>query len=135
MDCPADSGATALWASYSYDETGAMTQVHASSATVGTNVLATYAYNDLGQRVSITRGNGVTTAYANPARRLSQIVQDLDGAGTANDLTIDFTCNPASQIATRAASNNSYSWLGHFNEDVTDLLNGLNQPTKVGATW
>lgn len=61
-------------------------------------------------------------------------MHDLDGAGTANDLTIDFTYNPASQIATRAASNNSYSWLGHFNEDVTDLLNGLNQPTMVGAT-
>ncbi|HBK93292.1 MAG TPA: hypothetical protein DDZ68_16650 [Parvularcula sp.] len=136
VDYPADSGAAALWASYSYDVTGAMTQVRANSATVGTNVLATYAYNDLGQRVSITRGNGVTTnyAYADPARRLSQIVHDLDGAGTANDLTIDFTYSPASQIATRAASNNSYSWLGHFNEDVTDLLNGLNQPTMVGAT-
>lgn len=129
-------GSSSLYVQYDFNLLGEMTKIRENGAASGVGVLAAYSYNDLGQRVSLTRGNGTSTAYAyaDPAGRLSRIAHNLDGAGTANDLTLDFAYSPASQIAARTASNDGYSWLGHFNEDVTDLINGLNQPTMVGAT-
>ena len=40
--------------------------------------------------------------------RLASITHDLDAAGTSRDLTIGFAYNPASQVVTRAQSNDLY---------------------------
>ena len=71
-----------------------------NGATSGVGVLATYAYDDLGRRTSLTRGNGTVTSYYgyDAVSRLASLAQDL--AGTYADLTPAFTYNPASQIAT-----------------------------------
>lgn len=63
--------------------------------------LATFAYDDQGHRTSLTRGNGASTTHGYDAvSRLTQLVQNLNG--TANDLTLDFTYNPAGEIVTNA---------------------------------
>nr|WP_277815218.1 RHS repeat domain-containing protein [Aquisalinus flavus] len=90
----------------------------------GTNI-ATYNYDDLGRRTSITRGNGVTTSYGYDAQsRLTDLGQDL--AGTGNDQALDFTYNPAGQIIEQENSNTVYNTVMTA-LDETFTANGLNQ--------
>ena len=59
--------------------------------------MATYAYDDLGRRISLTRGNGVVTSYAyDAASRLQTLTQNLPG--TTHDQTYGYSYNAASQI-------------------------------------
>jgi RHS repeat-associated protein len=74
----------------------------------------------------------VTSAGFDPVSRLSSFTQDL--AGTANDLTLTFGYNPASQIASNTRSNDAYAWGGHYNVNRNYGVNGLNQMTAAGAT-
>ena len=74
----------------------------------------------------LTRGNGTATSYGyDNVSRLTQLVQNLDG--TANDLTLDFTHNPAGQIATDTRSNDRLQLTGHANAQRRRHVNGLNQ--------
>ena len=96
-------------------------------------MLATYAYDDLGRRTSIARGNGTATSYGyDPVSRLPLLTQNL--AGTAYDFTHTFGYNPAGQIASVTRSNDSYAWQGHYNVDRPYTVNGLNQVTAAGTT-
>jgi RHS repeat-associated protein len=103
-------------------------------------VLATYGYDDLGRRTSLTRGNGTVASYAfepgsSPgqaaASRLTSLTENM--AGTANDLAQTFAYNPASQIVTTTSSNATYDWnpLAAFTD--TYGANGLNQVTAVNG--
>ena len=86
---------TGLFLNYDYLVTGEITKIRENNASSGAGVLATYAYDDLGRRTSLTRGNGTTTSYSHdPVSRLSQLVQNL--SGTTHDLTLGFGLNPAS---------------------------------------
>ncbi len=100
----------------------------------GSTALGQYAYDDLGRRTSLTRGNGTVTNYAyDPASRLTSLAHDF--AGTAHDVTSSFTYNAASQIATRSRSNDLYAFTGitaGFTRPYTN--NGLNQHTTSGGT-
>jgi RHS repeat-associated protein len=101
-------------------------------ATSGAGVLATYAFDDLGRRTSLTRGNGTSVSYAfDAASRLTSLTENM--AGTANDLTQGFAYNPASQIVTTTSSNATYDWnpLAAFTD--TYGANGLNQVTAVNG--
>jgi YD repeat-containing protein len=90
-----------------------------------------YAYDDLGCKTSLTRGNGTVTNYSyDPASRLTGFTHDL--TGTVQDLSVNgFTYNLASQITGYARSNDSYAWQGHYN---IARSYGLNQLTSAGAT-
>jgi RHS repeat-associated protein len=57
-----------------------------------------------------------------------------DLAGTTGDVTFTFTRNPASQIATRIRSNDSYAWDRAGAANVSYAHNGLNQYTNVGGS-
>jgi RHS repeat-associated protein len=96
--------------------------------------LATYAYDSLGRRTTVSRGNGTVTSYAfDPMSRLSSFTQDM--AGTINDLTVNgFVYNPASQITAQTRSADAYAWSGHYNVNRSYTINGLNQQTLAGAT-
>jgi RHS repeat-associated protein len=122
-----------LTVNYDYDVTGNVTAIRENNATSGVGVLGAYAYDNMGRRTSLTRGNGTVTSYAfDPVSRLSALTQDM--AGTANDLTINgFAYNPASQIKAQARSNNLYDWNGHYNVTRAYGVNGLNQYTAAGA--
>ena len=94
--------------------------------------LATYAYGPLGERLSLTRGNGVVSSYAyDPLLRLASLGHDM--AGTAQDVTSSFTYNPASQIASRTRSNDVYAWNGAVATSRPYTSNGLNQYSQSGA--
>lgn len=126
-------GGVSLFVEYDYLVTGEMTEIRENATAVGSGVLAKYAYDDRGRRVSLARNNGtaMTTTYSYPANdaRLSQLAHNL--SGTANDLTLQFTWTPASQIASRNAVQNAYSWTAHYNEDLLATLNGLNQVSTL----
>ncbi len=107
---------------YDYQVTGELTTIKES----GTTTLGTYAYDDLGRRTSVTRGNGVTTSYGYDAvSRLSSLTADL--TGTTSDLTLGYAYNPASQISAITRSNNAYSWTNATNTARNYTSNGLNQ--------
>ena len=52
-----------LFVAYDYLVTGEMTAIRENGATSGVGVLATLAYDDLGRRTGLTRGNGAVTSY------------------------------------------------------------------------
>ncbi|HEX8514349.1 MAG TPA: hypothetical protein VF688_14735, partial [Allosphingosinicella sp.] len=115
-----------FYVDHDYLVTGEMTAIRENGATSGVGVLATFAYDDLGRRTLLTRGNGTTTGYAyDPASRLSQLVQDL--SGTANDLTLGFAYNPAGQIVSNSRSNDAYAWTEHGSGSTSTSADGLNR--------
>jgi RHS repeat-associated protein len=117
-----------------YLVTGEMTVIRENGASSGVGVLATFAYDQLGRRSSVTYGNGETTAYQYDAvSRLSQLALDLGGSATTNDLVLTFAYNPASQIASTTRSNDLYAWSGHGNGSTTSTIDGLNQLASHGG--
>ena len=104
-----------------------------NGASSGPGLLATYAYDNLGRRYSIARGNGSVTNYSyDPVSRLSTLTHDL--SGSTHDQTLSFGYNPAGQIDTATRSNDAYAWGQHYNIDRSYGSNGLNQLTSAGAT-
>ncbi|WP_230781758.1 RHS repeat domain-containing protein [Sphingomonas sp. Leaf37] len=116
-----------FFVTYDYLNTGAMTAVREN----GGFALASFGYDTLGRRTSLTRGNGTTTSYHHDgALALDQLTQDL--AGGSADVSYGFSYNPAGQIATRSVSNDGYVFTGHYNVDRPYTANGLNQYTQSG---
>jgi len=96
----------ACYAQYIYDVTGAMTQVRENGATSGAGLLAVYAYDQLGRRTSVTRGNATSTSYGwDGASRLTSLGVNL--SGTSQDATWTLGYNPAGQVVSRALSDRS----------------------------
>jgi len=97
-------------------------------------VIGSYAYDDLGRRTGITRGNGVSTSYGyDNISRLSSLTNNL--TGTSQDLTVNgFTYNPASQIEAQTRSNDLCAWSGAANVNRNYTSNGLNRYTASGST-
>lgn len=115
---------------YAYDVAGAMAGIYEGA---GTAVwMNSYTYDNLGRRTALNRRYGANTSYSYDAvSRLSSLSHDL--AGTANDVTIgSMAYNPASQLTSITRSNDGYAWTGHYNEDRTATLNGLNQQSGIG---
>jgi len=114
---------------------GRMTLVGAPY-TPGSNdwILARYWYDYHGRRTTTVRGadlNGTATGYSyDSASRLTTMSHNV--AGTANDLTLGFAYNPASQIVTNTRSNDLYGFAPALG--TTDsTVNGLNRVTQHGA--
>lgn len=123
---------TSLFANYEYDLLGNVTFIRENGAMSGVGVLATYQFDSLSRRSSVTFGNGVVQGYTyDNAARLATQTNDL--ASTANDLTQTFSYNPASQISSVTRSNDLYAWTGHSNVNLSSTPNGLNQIGNVGA--
>ena len=131
---------------YDHLITGETTAIRESGATSGIGVLATFGYDpltvagQLGQRTGIVFGNGNSTTYAyDPVSRLQQLKQDMEGAGTANDLTSTFAYNPAGQIVSTTRSNpgsgpgqaDLYAFTGHGSGTTSTTSNGLNRSTRA----
>jgi RHS repeat-associated protein len=124
-----------LTLTYDYDPAGNVTKIRENGAASGVGVLATYAYDDLGRRTSVTYGNGSVQSFAyDAASRLSTLTNNLGGAATTHDLTQSFTYNPADQIASVSRSNDAYAWQAHYNVDRSYTINGLNRIMNIGST-
>jgi YD repeat-containing protein len=116
---------------YDHLVTGETSAVRQNGATSGIGVLATYGYDGLGRRTSLTRGNGMATSYAYTGPQLTGLSHDL--AGSSFDVAFGFTYNPAGQIVTRTASNTAYAYTAMGSGSLAYGINGLNQTTAVGA--
>ncbi|WP_305306844.1 RHS repeat-associated core domain-containing protein [Brevundimonas sp.] len=102
-----------------------------TAITQGASTLASYTYDNLARRTGIARLNGVSTAYGyDAASRLDELDQNL--ASTASDLALDFARNPASQLVTRDASNNAYTYAPSTGTTAY-ANNGRNQVTAAGG--
>ncbi|HEX5182072.1 MAG TPA: RHS repeat-associated core domain-containing protein [Allosphingosinicella sp.] len=122
-----------FYVNYDYLVTGEVSAIRENGAVSGVGVLASYAYDNLGRRSSISRGNGTSTTYGYDAvSRLTSLTQDL--SGTTYDETLGFSYNPANQITQNTRSNDIYAWTGHGNGSTNSTVNGLNQLTAVGST-
>jgi RHS repeat-associated protein len=112
--------------------TGELQTIRENGATSGVGVLATYSYDDLGRRRSLTLGDGSSTTYGYDAvSRLTSLGHDL--AGTTYDQTLGFSYDPAGGITQNTRSNDAYAWTGHYNVNRSYTANGLNQYTASGS--
>lgn len=118
-----------FFVNYDYNLTNEMTGVRENGATNWS--LAWFGYDNLGRRTTQGRANGSTTTWGyDGASRLTSLSHDL--AGTANDLTLNLTYNPAGQITTRSMSNSAYAYTpGTGNTAYAN--NGKNQVTNVNG--
>jgi RHS repeat-associated protein len=124
----ADSG---LIVGYAYDVAGDLIEIRENPSGSNT-LLATYAYDDRGRRTSLTRGNGLVTSYTyDNVSRPTQLVENP--SGTSYDQTLDFTLDPAGEIAATTRSNDAYAWTNHYAVNRGYTANGLNQYTAVGS--
>jgi RHS repeat-associated protein len=107
---------------YTYDLTDAMT----SLTSTGSAVVAGYGYDNLGRRVSVTRGSGPSTSYGyDGISRMTSMAHDL--AGTTDDVAWTYGYNPAGQITSQTRTNDLYAWTGGANGTTTYQPDGLNQ--------
>lgn len=124
----------ALVVNYDYDATGNVTAIRENGATSGAGVLASYAFDNLGRRTSVTFGNGSTQSFGYDAvSRLASLTNDLGGGAATHDLTQSFAYNPASQIASTTRSNDAYAWQAHYNVDRAYVADGLNRIMSAGG--
>jgi YD repeat-containing protein len=99
---------------------------------LGTTNLASYAYDDLSRRTTVTLGNGAVTTYSYTTQSALAIL-DHNLTSTPQDNTWTYTRNQAQEIVTQAFSNNAYQWTGYANGTVNYTSNGLNQYTAAGS--
>lgn len=125
-------GGSALTVNYAYLTTGELSSIQQS----GSN-LASYNYDNLGNRTNVNFGNGAAQSLSyDPVSRLSQLTNDL--SGSTNDLTATFSYNPASQISSAIRTGDPYAWTGHGNGTTSYTQNGRNQQITIGgapASW
>jgi RHS repeat-associated protein len=135
------------YVTYDYLVTGEMTAIHENGAASGPGLLATFAYDDLGQRLTLGRGNGTTTSAVydyGAAPRLGCLWQDLNGGTTqaacsatptasGQDQEVNFAYSPTSQISRRTSANDAYAWTQSYNVNRGYTANGLNQYTASGS--
>ncbi|WP_176482665.1 RHS repeat-associated core domain-containing protein [Sphingobium sp. D43FB] len=120
-----------FFTTYDYHNDGAMWAIRESGAAsgVGVNYIN---YDNLGRRANMTRGNGTVTYYNyDPVSRLSELNQDFPSA-TADQVS-GYSYNPASQITSRSATNDSYAMRQEYNADRGYTTNGLNQYLTAGS--
>jgi RHS repeat-associated protein len=122
-----------LYVNYDYLVTGEATTIRENGATSGVGVLASYGYDNLGNRSSVTFGNGAAQAFTyDPVSRLASLTNDL--SGTTSDLSVTLGYSPASQIASTVRTGDAYAFAGHANDTTAYTSNGLNQYSAAGPT-
>lgn len=98
----------------------------------GTVNLASYTYDDLSRRSTITLGNGTKTSFNyNSVNQLGSLSHKL--ASTAQDVTFTYTRNRIGDITQNNWSNDLYQWKGNTASTTNYVKNGLNQYTAVGG--
>lgn len=118
---------------YAYDLDDEVTSIQENAAGGGL-VLASYAYNNLGQRASVSLGNGVTTTYSyDAAWRPSGLTHGFPSGLTADNETIVLVRNEANQINSRSSTNSLYDWSGAAAATTRYTANALNQIATVGS--
>ncbi len=116
---------------YANDSTGRLMHLGENGPS---RTLASMFHDGFGRRTQVARDSGGsrTVMGYDGISRVASIAHDLDGGGTSRDLTIGFAYNPASQVVTRAQSNDLYEQtVAASNRSYA--VNGLNQYTQIGG--
>jgi YD repeat-containing protein len=94
--------------SYAYDNAGRLNRPTVIKDNGSAN-LASYAYDDLSRRTTVTRGNGTTTSYVYDGQgRMNTVAHNL--AGSTHDQVFGYSHNQANEITIRSWSNELYQW-------------------------
>ena len=121
-----------FYVNYDYDPLNRVTKIRENAATSGAGVLDTLAYDDLGRRVSLTRGNSTSSSYSyDTADRLTALSHDA--SGTAQDQAWTYAYSPASQVSSRTSSNALYEWSKPAAATVNKTYDGLNRDAGLAA--
>ncbi|ENX05697.1 hypothetical protein F898_02641 [Acinetobacter courvalinii] len=119
---------TAFFVTSSYDALNRTKDIKET----GTVNLATYAYDDLSRRTTVTLGNGTTTTLTyTPQNQLLGLAHKL--ASTTQDISYTYARNRIGDINTETWSNDLYQWAGTPAATTSYAKNGLNQYTTVGG--
>ncbi|KAK0332766.1 hypothetical protein LTR94_023609 [Friedmanniomyces endolithicus] len=119
-----------FWVAYDYNLANELTADRENGATNWN--LSWLGYDNLGRRTARGDANGAVTTWGyDGASRLTSLTHDL--AGTAHDQTLNFTYNPAGQIASRTMSNTAYAYSPAVGS-TSYTNNGKNQVTNVGGS-
>jgi RHS repeat-associated protein len=113
---------------YGYDGLDRLTSIGENG---GSYLISQYYNADALLKDISTTGNAKTTPGYDNASRLSAI--NYQFAGTANNLTLGFAYNPASQMVVKSNSNPLYYYSELGSKAGTYLPNGLNQYTNVNG--
>ena len=117
---------------YAYDAANRLIRIREPGATSGPAVLATFAYDDLGRRTNLYRGNGGHADYHyDVAGRLDSLFQAGGPTAPASGQTMSYT--PASQVATLTQASAYYVWQGQPTSTKDTAHNGLNQDATFAA--
>jgi RHS repeat-associated protein len=119
-----------LTLSFDHLDTGEVTRIRENGATSGVGILATYAYDNLGRRTALTRGNGANASYTYTGSRLTQLAESP--VGTTHDLALTFAHNKAGQIVTLTKSNDLFVYAPVAGTLATPP-DRLNQLASVGG--
>ena len=103
---------------------------------LGSANLASYAYDDLSRRTTVTLGNNTSTSYGyDTHNNLSSLAHDL--SGTAQDISYGYSRNLLNEIGRQSFSNDAYQWAGvpgnATNGTRNYTTNGLNQYTSAAG--
>lgn len=99
----------------------------------GATNLATYAYDPLGRRSSLTRGNGyATTTQYDAIGRLAQL-SNVSAVTGYDTVTWTYGYNPAGQIVSRATNNTSFDYTQLANRDTDEHPDGLDRLTSTSG--
>ncbi len=117
---------------YEHDGLDRVKAIRENGGDPGEVLLATLAYDALGRRISLARGNGNVTTYAyDPGSRLLKQGDDFYGATHDQDVTLAHT--PASQIVSRAGSNDLYAYNMLAAGTIATGVDGQNRITASGG--
>jgi RHS repeat-associated protein len=95
---------------------------------------ATWAYDPLGRRTSLSRTGAATTSWNYvPNSRSWSMTHDLAG-GATNDVTYAFAFNPAGQAVSRDTSNPAWQYALPTQSATPYVRDGLNQYDSVNGT-
>jgi YD repeat-containing protein len=120
-------GLLTVFYDYTYDGLGRPTSV----VNAGGHHLAGWAYDAMGRLEKLSRIAPAFSLYGyDSVSRPASITHDL--YGTAYDLTLGFTYNPASQVQGRSSSNGLYAANSAYEVVRPYSANGLNQYTAAG---
>lgn len=126
MDYP---GAGGFYVTYDYLTGGEISAIKEK----GTTTLASYTYDNLGRRKTVTRGTSanVTTYNYDAISRLTSLQTNL--SGSSMDQTLSFSYTPSGQLAGQTNSNLVYdATITSFN--LANIYNGLNQITSENGS-
>jgi len=120
---------------YTFDVMNRMDQVRENGAQAGLGLLADYAYDAIGRRTTLSRGNGTATTlvYDAGSRPTSH---EINVSGMVHDVNSAFSYNNASQIVSRTLSNDLYRFVPAQAVSQTYVADGLNRYQSVaGVTF